>query len=243
MTDVLQQSQPQLPVGPAARAWTGRRIAAVIFGVVVVLAGVAFAATGLVAIALDAGRSSGYVDLDATSFQTGSYALDGQTLMSDEAVTSDQTWLSLFGTARIQVSELDGSRPIFVGVTSAAEAQAYLSSTSHDDFRDTAKGAVYVGRPGGAPSELPAGANIWISQSSGTGSQTVYVPAKQPFTLVVMNADGSRALNVRVDLAASLPGLGLFGAGLLVVGLLVFAGGVALIVVPIRRARAARRTA
>lgn len=55
-----------------------------------------------------------------------------------------------------------------------------------------------------------------------------------------MNADGSQPVAVRISVAASLPSLDWIAAGLLAVGILAGAGGVALIIVPARAAH--RRT-
>ena len=51
-----------------------------------------------------------------------------------------------------------------------------------------------------------------------------------------MNADGSRPVSMRVNVAATLPALPWFAAGLLAGGLACLAGGVLLIAVPLSRA-------
>ncbi|HEY1344523.1 MAG TPA: hypothetical protein VGF54_06050 [Streptosporangiaceae bacterium] len=52
----------------------------------------------------------------------------------------------------------------------------------------------------------------------------------------MMNADGSRPVTVRVSVAAALPSLPWVATGLLAGGVLVLAVGIALVVVPARRA-------
>jgi uncharacterized membrane protein len=51
-----------------------------------------------------------------------------------------------------------------------------------------------------------------------------------------MNADASRPVAVRVNVAATLPALPWIATGLLIAGVIFLAGGVALIAVPVRRA-------
>jgi hypothetical protein len=51
-----------------------------------------------------------------------------------------------------------------------------------------------------------------------------------------MNADGSRPVNLQVNVAATLPALPWIATGLLIGGFIVLVGGVLLIVVPLRRA-------
>jgi hypothetical protein len=76
-----------------------------------------------------------------------------------------------------------------------------------------------------------------VAQVSGTGTQTVVWPAKGGhWTVVVMNATASSGMKVHADVAATLPPLPWIALGLHVGGVLVLAGSVALIVVPIRRA-------
>jgi len=57
------------------------------------------------------------------------------------------------------------------------------------------------------------------------------------WTVVAMNANGSRSVSVRVDAAATVPALPWVAAGLLIGGVLFLAGGVVLIAVPLRRAQ------
>jgi hypothetical protein len=51
-----------------------------------------------------------------------------------------------------------------------------------------------------------------------------------------MNADGSAPVSVHVSVAATLPALPWIAAGLLAGGVIALAGGVLLLVIPIRRA-------
>jgi hypothetical protein len=69
------------------------------------------------------------------------------------------------------------------------------------------------------------------------GTQAVTAPAKDPWTLVVMDANGSRPVAARVEIGASLPALPWVGLGALALGCAVLVGGVLLVVVPTRRAR------
>jgi hypothetical protein len=54
--------------------------------------------------------------------------------------------------------------------------------------------------------------------------------------VIAMNADGSRPVSMRVNVAATLPALPWIAAGLLAGGVIFLTGGVLLIVVPLRRA-------
>ena len=81
------------------------------------------------------------------------------------------------------------------------------------------------------------GANLWDARATGGGTQTVVWPVRSgDWTMVAMNADGSRPVSVRVNVAATLPALPWLAGGLLAGEVVVLAGGILLLVIPIRRA-------
>ena len=58
-----------------------------------------------------------------------------------------------------------------------------------------------------------------------------------------MNADGSRPVSVRANVAATLPALPWLAAGLLTGGFILLAAGVVLIAIPVRNASRSRKSA
>lgn len=227
------------PTVPPRRRWTPTRITTAIVGVVLVILSLAVLATGVAAAYLGtAGRDDGYVHLDSNAFHTEGYALVSTTLVSDEVGTTWDVALSMFGRARIQVTAGEGTGPIFVGIARPDQAATYLAGLDYTTARDLARlGITYTTHKGTAPADPPGQERFWTSQASGLGTQTVFAPARGDWMLVVMNADGSRPVGVRLDLAASLPGLAWVGAGLLLLGVIGLAGGVMLMVLPARRVR------
>jgi hypothetical protein len=94
-----------------------------------------------------------------------------------------------------------------------------------------------AGESGTAPAVLPARAGIWAARAAGPGTQTLAWPVRSgDWVVVVMNADGSRPVSVRANVAATLPALPWLTAGLLIGGIIVLAAGVTLIVIPVRNA-------
>ena len=94
--------------------------------------------------------------------------------------------------------------------------------------------ATYTEHAGSAP---PAAAGIWTAQAAGPGTQTVTWAVKSgDWMLVAMNADGSRPVNMQVNVAATLPALPWIAVGLLVGGFALLIAGVPPIAVPVRRA-------
>lgn len=88
--------------------------------------------------------------------------------------------------------------------------------------------ATYGTDRGAAPSGRPADQRIWTASATGSGRQTLTWDVKHgSWSVVVMNADASRAVDVRVRAGADVPilpaiGWGALGGGLV---LLVLAGG------------------
>lgn len=77
------------------------------------------------------------------------------------------------------------------------------------------------------------------ASAAGPGRQALtWQPRNGAWTVVAMNADGSRPVSVRIAVAATLPALPWVAAGLLIAGLLVLVVGVTLIIISARRASA-----
>jgi len=83
----------------------------------------------------------------------------------------------------------------------------------------------------------PGRAGIWTAQAAGPGTQTLsWAVRGGDWMVVAMNADGSRPVSKRVNVAATMPALPWIAIGLLIGGVIFLIGGVLLIVVPLRRA-------
>jgi hypothetical protein len=131
---------------------------------------------------------------------------------------------------------------VFAGIAPARAASHYLAGVSYDTVRGiTRHHPVYTGHAGGAPATAPAPAGIWAARVAGAGTQNLTWPDRSgSWTAVAMNADGSRGVAVRISVAASLPSLPWITAALLAAGVLALAAGLALSVVPARRAASHR---
>jgi hypothetical protein len=128
----------------------------------------------------------------------------------------------VLGDAKLEVTSRTGG-PVFVGVASTADAQRYLSGVGHATVRDfNGFGAEpdYATTPGGRPATAPGDAGIWLASASGPGQQSMTWPVRSgSWTVVVMNADGSRGVDVDAAIGAEFPALGWVAFGLLAGGL------------------------
>jgi hypothetical protein len=218
---------------PGRRGWTGGRIALLVIGSLLALISLGLLALGGAATWLQTHRQGGYVNLGSRTIGTPGYAL-----ASNPLDLGSRRW-SVLGTVRLRATAQQSIKPVFVGIADSGSANNYLAGvqyTSADNVFTYGSGKT-VAHNGGAPPRPPAATRIWVAQASGTGTQTVVWPAKGGhWTVVVMNATASSSVNVHADVAATLPPLPWIALGLDVGGVLLLAGSVALIVVPIRRA-------
>ncbi len=95
---------------------------------------------------------------------------------------------------------------------------------------------VYRAHPGGAPESLPAAQPFWLATSAGTGTgMLTWDVTEGNWALVVMNADGRAGIDVTGDIGATVPALLWIAVGALCAGALLLAGGMALLVLALRR--------
>jgi hypothetical protein len=144
---------------------------------------------------------------------------------------------SWFGKVRIR-GESPRATMLFIGIGPEAAVAEYLGSVAHasvedidfDPFR-----VKYLPIAGGAPQGPPTDRRFWAVSASGVGTQTVTWKVREgDWSIVLMNADGSRGIVADVDLGAKLSFLLWVAIGLLLGGVLVVAGSTALIVLAAR---------
>jgi hypothetical protein len=225
-----RQAPPQPPSG-----WTGGRIVAVVAGAVLVLCSFGLLGGSGVALWAQANRHGGYADIGTATYSVPGYAIASDTIGLHLAtgVVSD-----LVGTVRIQVTQASGTAPAFVGIAPAAAAARYLAGVDYATVRGaTGHHGTYTEHTGSAPLVPPGQAGIWTAQAAGPGTQTLtWAVRSGDWTVLAMNADGSRPVSMQVNVAATLPALPWIAAGLLIGGIIFLSGGILLIVIPVRRA-------
>lgn len=235
---------PDSMTGPGPRVkWTTARIISAVVGLLLALCSLALLGGGGVALwASTTQRHGGDIDLGTWSYRSTGYAVVSSTADPFGATGGLPAPPSLLGTVRISITPVPGTGPVFAGIALARAASRYLAGVGYDTVRGISHHQpVYTGHAGGAPATVPARVVIWAARAAGSGTQTLTWPDRGgSWTVAVMNADGSHPVAVRITVAASLPSLPWIAAGLLVGGILVLAAGVALSIVPARRAASHR---
>jgi hypothetical protein len=214
------------------------RVVLIVLGAIGVLFGLAVLAGGGFLLWADrTQREDGYLTTPTERFSTPTYALTRTRL---EVETNGADWVlndNWFGKIRIR-GESTNAKTLFMGIGPEAPVARYLASVSHasvedvefDPFRVT-----YRSVSGGAPRDPPTDQSFWVASASGVGTQTLTWKVRDgDWSVVLMNADGSRGVAADVDLGAKLSFLLWVAIGLLLGGVLVVGGSTALILLAAR---------
>jgi hypothetical protein len=191
-----------------ARRQSGGQLAAIVTGSIAgMLALAAIVAGGLLLWADSKTDRDGYASTKSERFSTSTRAL-----ATDDLDISDvPDWVLDQGRLRLTVSPRT-DKPVFVGVARSEDVARYLQGTAHATIKDVDYDpfhATYETHPGRAKPAAPADQSIWAASTQGGGRQTLTWRAHNGrWSVVVMNADGSRNVDAGVRAGMRLGWLG-----------------------------------
>jgi hypothetical protein len=230
---------PTAPVPPPVRpsAWTAGRVVSLVLGSVLVMVSFGFGlpAGALAAADLGARDDEGFLMSGDQRIATSTYAVVSENMDLHVDGPPEFTPATLIGETKLAVDPL-GTRDVFIGIAPTDQVRTFLGSTRHAVMTGIDNGrAVLEQRGASEPSLAPTEADIWTVQSAGSGEQSiVWEPENGDWTVVVMNADGSRGVAVEASAGAEVPALGWVIGILVTLAVLALLVGVVLIVVPVR---------
>ena len=238
MTDTGEQPSTSNTDASPARPrsnWTASRVIGMVFASIGGLIGLALLVGGIAVLAAYAfDRDDGYFTSDRKPLDSATYAITTEDI--DLGVGAfDWAPDMVLGKIRVQV---EGNKPVFVGIGSDDDVDRYLGDVAHDeliDFHgDDPEFDLHEGR---APRTPPGDRGFWAAQSEGSGEQALIWDAEfGRWTAVVMNADAARGIDVEADAGIKLGWAIWAGLGMFVVGLLMSVGAVVVILLIGRRA-------
>jgi hypothetical protein len=238
MTDGGEQRRTPNTAASAARPrshWTASRVIGIVFASVGGLIGLALLVGGIAVLAAYAfGRDDdGYFKTDRQQLESTTYAI----MTEDIDLGADEVdWApdGILGNIRVQVN---GEEPVFVGIGSDEDVDRYLGDVARDELIDfDGDDPEFEPHEGRAPRTPPGDQEFWVAESEGSGEQTLTWDAEfGRWTAVVMNADGSRGIDVEADVGIKLDWAIWAGLGMFVVGLLMTVGAVVVILLIGRR--------
>ncbi|MGL4174474.1 MAG: DUF4389 domain-containing protein [Dermatophilaceae bacterium] len=217
---------PADPTTPAPTAATARPTGTIggwrALGITIaaVVAALSLGATGagvaLAAVDVTSRDDAGFVTSPAATVTSDGYALVSERIDLDRSWLADAVSDDVTGTVRVTAR---GETPVFLGVARADDVDAYLAGVRRHVVAGLGESSTGTAVSGTAAPAAPTDRDIWSTSASGAGTQTVtwdLDPGR--WTVVVMNADGSRGVQAEVSVGAELPVLGRLAAGLAVAG-------------------------
>jgi hypothetical protein len=214
-------SAPALPTSPSQRGWGAGRVLAVVFGAILVLPSLgALAGGGALLWAHTSERDvAGYLNTGTETFRSETFAITSERIALRE---EGWAWVrSALGTVRVRVSGVDAGTDLFVGIARQADVESYLSNVAHAETTDLTGSTRTIG--GTAVPARPGDQSFWVASSTGTGTRTVTWQAEGgDWSIVAMNADGSRGVAVDASVGATVPALRNISIGLLIGGGVLF---------------------
>ena len=184
------------------------------------LIGLALLVGGIAVLAAYAfGRDDdGYFNSDRQQLDSATYAITTEDI---DLGADEVDWApdEILGKVRVQV---EGEKPVFVGIGPDADVDRYLGDVAHDELIDfDGDDPEFDLHEGRAPRTPPGEQDFWVAESEGSGEQALTWDAEfGRWTAVVMNADAARGIDVEADAGVKLGWAIWAGLGMFVVGLL-----------------------
>ena len=217
------------------------RIVVIVVGAILALIGVALLAgggAGMVAYATQ--RTDGYFQTGTVRLATATYAVtsDRVDLQSEPG---EDDWLidrGALGSVRLTIDPGRSGTPVFAGIARTADVATYLDGVSHDVIRDfelSPDRVLFRRVPGESTPTPPGEQSFWVVQvTAEQPSQMTWEVESGDWTVVLMNADGSRGVDVDARLGIKVDWLLPALIGILALGLVLLAGGTVLIILASR---------
>jgi Domain of unknown function (DUF4389) len=232
------------PATQRRSGWTAGRVIVVVVGSIMALVGLAGVLGGgaLTWAATTQRDGAGFFHTDTERFSVGTYAITSEDVDFGTGIRPGDWGVEVGDLLKVRIRAEPAERgvPVFVGIGRTAAVDRYLRGVAHDvvtdvdldpfnvDYR-TVSGNDEPGEPGSE--------DFWVASSEGSGRRTVvWEPKSGNYTAVVMNGDASRGVSADVSVGVSVNHLWVIIGVIFGVGVILLAGGVALIVVNGRRA-------
>ena len=236
---VPEDTEPTEPTEGGRRpgGWTVGRIVSVVVGALFALGALGLLAAGSLALWADRTQrdDDGYVTAEAT-LRTDTFALSSEPLSLGPGAADWVT--SELGDVRVRVTPTVPGVRVFLGMTSAEEAEQYLRGTGHAVVSDiTGRDVTTLQFRSGTPPAPPDSVDIWAATASGTRAVTLDTPVSEgEWVLVVLNADRHPGVSVRAEVGATAPALPWVAGTALAGGAVALVVGALLIGIAARRA-------
>ncbi len=224
------------------------KIILLVFGIIIILVGLALAAGGGVTIWVDTEHvdGEGFITSDTIQIERGSRAIVAGPIDIDEDALDVLDWMGLVTDFKVAGSNNDPSKGIFIGIGEKSDVEAYVSDVNYDEMGWPDMGwldfdeVTYENHPGNSEPAAPTSETFWTVSAYGTGTQTMeWETEAGSHSIVLMNDDGSAGLDLVAVLKVKVPeALIWIGVGILLAGIIALAIGSLMVFFAVRRPRA-----
>lgn len=221
------------------------KILLLVFGIIILLISMALIAGGGTLLWVNSKYvdSAGYLTSDTLHIERDSYAIVAGPIELDETALRVLRLIGVITIFEFQGKNNNPSKQIFMGVADEVELENYLDNVEYDEIDNIGFGwdldfdrITYTNHPGYDEPSLPASESIWAGSVVGTASETlVWETRAGSYSIVVMNDDGSKDVDLDIIFKAKIPSLAGFGVGLLVSGIILLAVASLMIFLAVRR--------
>jgi hypothetical protein len=184
------------------------RIAALVIGCLLVIPALSLLVGGTaLGLGYAFGRGDdGYFDTTLDRLATDSVAITADDItFATEPGSPDWILDALDADVRLRATNAETNGDVFIGIGRGASVDAYLAGIAHDEIIDLDDDLdpVYRRQPGSTVVVPPTEQDFWAASASGSGTQELEWEATSGnWSAVVMNADGSPAVIVDVNVGA-----------------------------------------
>jgi hypothetical protein len=220
---------------------TGRKILAVVFGVLGVLVGVALIVGAATVLAEDRDADGFYMS-ESYTFEAPTRAIVSEDIaLLTDAPARLTDWMTDAAELRVRGASTSGES-LFMGVGATADVEGYLGgmpyyeATSLDFDGSSITGVEYeIHAARGVPA-APGDQQIWVAWTDSAGPQTLEWQLESgTWTVVVMNSDASTGVAADLAVGARLDNLVILSWVAIAIGLIFLVGGGFLVYRGLRR--------
>ncbi len=169
--------------------------------------------------------SEGYYSTRTINIERDSYGVTTYPARIEFGPTWLFDWSQLVKVKLKATSNKDSG--IFIGVAEEGDLFNYLNGVTYDEIRELDINRPfrpprinYREFPGGVLETPPGGEEFWAASTAGKGTQVLRWGVEEGrYSLVLMNQDGSRGIDIDGKIGVKVPIIGGIGMGLFIAGL------------------------
>ncbi len=217
------------------------RVVMIVVGALLAVIGFALLTGGAAAVlAYATQRDGGYFRTGEVRLASPTYAITSDRIDLDSEIGPWLVDRGALGTVRLELDPAQPETPVFAGIGPSDAVAQFLDGVSYDQIRDidlSPDRVTFRHHAGEAQPGLPQDQSFWVAQvTTSEASELVWKVESGDWTVVLMNADAGRGVDLDARLGIKVDWLLPAAIAILAGGLVALGGGTALIIAGTRGA-------